>query len=375
MRHPRQLAKYTLTYLGTAGLTVLLASAILLILLVDNYNDTRRINVPLASLTFTTYTLAQALLASAVASYTATRTHNETPPIPELPQAKTVALIPAYNEEGKIGKVIEKAKKHVDLVIVVDDGSTDNTAQEAQKAGAIVIRHPQNMGKGTAVKTLIKAALKTNAQYAVLIDADLQHDPDDIPKLLEPLTQGKAEHAIANRFPQTKMPLIRLIGYKLLATLHALLIKPLPDPFNGYRAFTHKALHQLDRDYDPSYGIETEINHALRNIPTTNVPSKIHYTTHTSKANFLLQGLNLAWTIAWTWITHNPTKTLIVAATLYTASALLTAHVAVLFNLSRYIRLTYTALALTLPTIATTLTAASTVALLTNIKQPFPTNS
>jgi vancomycin permeability regulator SanA len=69
--------------LGTAGLTVLLASAVLLILLVDNYNDTRRINVPLASLTFTTYTLAQALLASAVASYTATRTYSEMPPIPE----------------------------------------------------------------------------------------------------------------------------------------------------------------------------------------------------------------------------------------------------------------------------------------------------
>ena len=78
----------------------------------------------------------------------------------------------------------------------------------------------------------------------------------------------------------------------------------------------------------------------------------------------LLQGLNLAWTILWTWITHNPTKTLLTAATLYTASALLTTHVATLFNLSRYIRLTYTALALTLPTIATTLTAASTVVLI-----------
>jgi len=84
MRHPSQLAKYTLTYLGTAGLIALLASAVLLILLVDNYNDTRRINVPLASLTFTTYTLAQALLASAVASYTATRIHSETSLIPVL---------------------------------------------------------------------------------------------------------------------------------------------------------------------------------------------------------------------------------------------------------------------------------------------------
>jgi hypothetical protein len=164
------------------------------------------------------------------------------------------------------------------------------------------------------------------------------------------------------------MPLIRFIGYKLLATLHALLIQPLPDPFNGYRAFTSKALHQLDRDYDPSYGIEAEINHTLRNLPTASVPSKIQYTTSTSKANMLLQGLNLAWTITWTWITHNPTKTLLLAATLYTASALLTAQGAVLFNLSRYIRLTYTALALTLPTIATTLTATSTVALLTKAK-------
>jgi hypothetical protein len=101
------------------------------------------------------------------------------------------------------------------------------------------------------------------------------------------------------------MPLLRKIGYKLLALEHALLIKPMPDPFNGYRGFTRRALEILDRGFDPSYGVEVEINHALRNLPTAHVPVNVEYGPE-SKANMLLQGLNLAWTIAWTWIAHNP---------------------------------------------------------------------
>ncbi len=363
-----RVGKYALAYLGTAGLLALAAAGALLVALVDRYNDARRVDVPLAALAFTAYTLSQALLASAVAAYAAARTSYEPPPIPNPPPARTVALIPAYNEQGRIGRVVSEARKHVDLVIVVDDGSTDATAAEAEQAGALVIKHPWNMGKGSAVRTLVKAALKANAQYAVMLDADGQHNPQDIPRLLQPLLSGEAEHAAANRFAGgTRMPLLRKIGYKLLAAQHALLIKPMPDPFNGYRGFTRRALELLDRSLDPSYGVETEINHALRNLPTAHVPVKVEYGP-ASKAGMLLQGLNLAWTITWTWINHNPLPTLMLAATLYAASTALAAHVAALFNASRYIRLAYTALALTLPTLATALAAASTVALVTKAK-------
>jgi hypothetical protein len=367
-----RVGKYVLAYLGTAGFAALAVAGILLLALVDRYNDTRRVDVPLAALTLVAYTMAQSLLSAAVAAYAAARSAYEPPPIPQLPPARTVALIPAYKEQGRVGNVVQKARKHVDLVIVVDDGSNDTTAKEAEEAGAIVVRHPRNMGKGFAVRTLVKAALKAEAQYAVMLDADGQHNPEDIPKFLEPLVKGQADHAAANRFAHagtTRMPLLRKIGFKLLALEHALLVKPMPDPFNGYRGFTRRALETLDRGFDPSYGVEVEINHALRNLPTAHVPVKVEYGP-ASKANMLLQGLNLAWTIAWTWIAHNPLPTLLLAAALYAASTALAAHVAMLFNASRYIRLAYTALALTLPTLASTLAAAAAVALVSKAGTP-----
>ena len=356
-----RVSKYALAYLGTAGLAALAVAGLLLLALVDRYNETRRVDVPLAALTLAAYTMAQALLAAAVAAYAAVRSSYEPPSIPELPPARTAALIPAYREEGRVGAVVSKARRYVDLVIVVDDGSDDATAREAEVAGAVVVRHPRNMGKGFAVRTLVKAALKAGAQYAVMLDADGQHDPEDIPKFLEPLVKGQADHAAANRFAHagtTRMPLLRKIGFKLLAIEHALLVRPLPDPFNGYRGFTRRALELLDRSFDPSYGVEVEINRALRELPTAHVSVKVEYGPE-SKASMLLQGLNLAWAIAWTWIAHNPLPALLVAACLYAASAVLAAHVAALFNAARYIRLTYTALALTLPTLASTLTAAA----------------
>ncbi|RDD53142.1 MAG: glycosyltransferase family 2 protein, partial [Candidatus Korarchaeota archaeon NZ13-K] len=91
------------------------------------------------------------------------------------------ALIPAYNEEAKIAPVILKARRHVDLVIVCDDGSTDLTGEVARSLGAYVIRHERNMGYGAALLTLFKKALEMNVSIAVTLDADGQHDPDLIP--------------------------------------------------------------------------------------------------------------------------------------------------------------------------------------------------
>jgi hypothetical protein len=90
-----------------------------------------------------------------------------------------------------------------------------------------------------------------------------QHEPVDIPKFLQALRNG-AGHAAGNRFPHTKMPTIRRLGYKALALLHRILIAKLNDPFNGHRAFSRKALETLDQDFDLSYGVETEINYQLR---------------------------------------------------------------------------------------------------------------
>jgi glycosyltransferase involved in cell wall biosynthesis len=359
----RRVAKYALTYFGTAGVILLLAGGLLLFTLVDKYNETRKIDILHATATFIVMALGQTMLTAGVVAYVAVRRSYTIPLLPPLPKAETVALIPAYNEEGRVGAVVREAKKYVDLVIVADDGSADNTAKEAEEAGAVVVRHPQNMGKGAAVATLIKAALAADAKYAVLLDADGQHDPADIPKFLQALKSG-ADHAAGNRFPHTKMPTIRRLGYKALALLHRILIAKLSDPFNGYRALSRKALKTLDQDFDPSYGVETEINYQLRKTKTIEIPIKVKYHEASSKTNFMVQGLNVLSTIIWTAITKRLLLNIVISTTCISVSTVLFIYVLSIFNTTRYIRLTYTTLAVLLEIIGALLLAIMIVNLI-----------
>lgn len=130
---------------------------------------------------------------------------------------KVVAIIPAYNEASRVGAVVRAALQYVDCVMVVDDGSGDATAPAAAAAGALVVRHPENMGAGGATMTGIEAARMLGADAVVTIDADEQHDPQDIPALLQPVLEGRADIAFANRFgriagkPRNRIPVIRRI--------------------------------------------------------------------------------------------------------------------------------------------------------------------
>ncbi|MGH9920908.1 MAG: glycosyltransferase family 2 protein, partial [Nitrososphaerales archaeon] len=103
-----------------------------------------------------------------------------------------VAGIPALNEEKTIGRVVLLAQKHVDQVFVIDDGSEDMTGQIAERLGAKVIRHPQNMGKGEALRSLFSACRDMGADVLVTLDGDNQHEADEIPLLIGPLESGSA---------------------------------------------------------------------------------------------------------------------------------------------------------------------------------------
>lgn len=123
-----------------------------------------------------------------------------------------VAALPAYNEEVKIGSVVLKTLKHVDKVIVVDDASSDATGEIARLAGAFVIRHEKNEGYGGALKTCFEEARKLDANAMVILDADGQHDPRDIPVILEPIISSKADIVIGSMFirkNQNKIPKYR----------------------------------------------------------------------------------------------------------------------------------------------------------------------
>jgi len=108
-----------------------------------------------------------------------------------------VAAIPCYNTAKTIADVVAKTKCYVDEVIVVDDGSKDKTAELARKAGAMVISHDKNRGKGASMKT---AMAQVDADILLFIDGDGQHNPDDIPNLLQPILDGKADFVIGSRY-------------------------------------------------------------------------------------------------------------------------------------------------------------------------------
>jgi glycosyltransferase involved in cell wall biosynthesis len=125
-----------------------------------------------------------------------------------------IACIPAYNEEKTIAKVIIKTQKYVDKVIVCDDGSKDMTSEIAERLGAIVIKHERNMGKGEALRNLFKKAMELNADIVITLDGDGQHDPDEIPSLINTLKEEKADIIIGSRFllNEKNVPGYRAIG-------------------------------------------------------------------------------------------------------------------------------------------------------------------
>ncbi len=168
--------------------------------------------------------------------------------------------MPAFNEEKYIAKTIVGCRKYVDKVVVVDDGSTDATAEIAEALGAIVIKHPENRGYGAALQTTFKTAREMNVDAMVIIDSDGQHDPKDIPKLLEPLNNG-ADIVIGSRFINANgqnVPAYRKVGMKVLdiATNAAGGIK-VSDSQSGFRAYGKRAIEKISiNNNDMSAGSE-----------------------------------------------------------------------------------------------------------------------
>ncbi len=212
-----------------------------------------------------------------------------------------IACIPAYNRDKTIAKVVLKAKKHVDEVIVCDDGSQqeDMTATIAEALGATVMRHQKNMGYGAALRTLFYEAKKRDPDVMVTLDADYQHNPDDIPRLIKPILAGEADIVIGSRFlgeENRKIPKDRKMGIKAITKLTNISsYKEITDAQSGFRAYSRKAL-QLITPTEYGMGASTEIllKAKEKDLKIKEIPIKISYDVEKpSTQNPLYHGIDV----------------------------------------------------------------------------------
>lgn len=172
---------------------------------------------------------------------------------------KTLLAVPVYNEEVAVGSVVLKAQEYVDEVLVVDDGSSDDTRRVARLAAATVISHRRNLGKGAAIRTAFDYVRRNGHEILVLIDGDGQHDSDEIPKLTEGITRHEADIVVGTRWGKTNgMPLHRRMGKRILDYATAAVGGHLTDSQSGFRAFSRAAVDVLDVQ-SLGFGVESEI--------------------------------------------------------------------------------------------------------------------
>ncbi len=163
--------------------------------------------------------------------------------------AAVFIVIPAYNEAARIGRVLDGLRREgYRRVIVVDDSSEDRTGEVAKRAGAVVLRHEENRGQGAGLRTGIREALRRKASVIVTFDADGQHDPGEIGRLVAPVLAGKADAALGSRFlgRAPGMPWYKLVTLKgSILVERALLGVRLTDVHNGFRALSATAARRI----------------------------------------------------------------------------------------------------------------------------------
>jgi len=172
----------------------------------------------------------------------------------------SVACIPAFNVANQINEIIKKSLNYVDQVIVCDDGSSDATFVNAKSAGALVLKHKKNLGKGAALKTLFQKAKELEADIIVTIDGDGQFLPEEITKLIEPIKAKQFDLVIGNRFlDKEEMPTYRKAGNKMLDKFTKLAVNlPYEDTQSGFRAYSKNAIEKISFSTN-GFGVDSEI--------------------------------------------------------------------------------------------------------------------
>lgn len=219
-------------------------------------------------------------------------TTKSTPPYPWLnpddqqmvfcDPCRTLTIIPAYNESRFIGSVVLQARQFSETVVVVDDGSTDDTARIAEAAGAIVLRHPHNQGKGAALNTGFCYAREMDPDAVITLDADGQHLPQQILAVVAPVLDDKADVVVGSRYLEhtSDVPKHRIVGHQVFNRITEQLSGThLTDSQSGFRAFSRKALESVSFQSN-GFSVESEMQFWVRDqdLRLVEVPITIRYT-------------------------------------------------------------------------------------------------
>ena len=196
-----------------------------------------------------------------------------------LGELKRLAIVPAFNEEASVGRVIDELRAFdagFDIV-VVDDGSVDRTAGVAADRGAHVIRLPFNLGIGGAVQTGYRFAFEQGFDIAVQVDGDGQHDPSQLPKILEPVLDGGADLVVGSRFAgggAYRSTAVRRIGIRIFASVVSAVVRQrVTDTTSGFRAVNRKGIALFAADYPHDYPeVEATVMCVKHKLRLTEVP-------------------------------------------------------------------------------------------------------
>lgn len=219
---------------------------------------------------------------------------------------KVIIVIPAYNEAKVIGQVIADIQKQTFTnIVIVDDGSTDKTSSVAAQAGAIVVTHRFNRGKGAATKTGLEAAKLLAADIIVTMDGDGQHAAEDIQSLIQPILKGQCQVALGNRLhhassmPRQKI-VQNIVGNAVTFLLHRQWVT---DSQSGFRAYSRSAA-QLINTHADFYDYDSEVIREIRRhrISFQQVPITVHYTPYSQSKphkQSLANGIKTVYRMIW----------------------------------------------------------------------------
>jgi glycosyltransferase involved in cell wall biosynthesis len=197
-------------------------------------------------------------------------------------------VVPVKDEEATLGDLLDRISRvrvpgYELRPIVVDDGSTDRSAEVARQRGAAVVRHAENRGLGAAVRTGLRAAVQAGAVVIAYLDADLEYYPEDVPRLVEPILAGRADYVLGSRFAggARGMRLHRRLGnYAFTALLVLLTRRRISDGQTGMRAFSREAADRAEIIHDYNYAQVLTLDLARKGVRMEEVPVRYRVREH-----------------------------------------------------------------------------------------------